>query len=246
MNFDFSKRRSARISSLTSDSESRTTKYVRKLQQNAPEKYQEYKEKKRKREEYIPVGLQSGQNKDEIRHKWAAAKRAQRIRKKQSKSGENLSKRPRIDGEGVSHNSLKRFKDLNEVERREYFRLKMASKRERRCHQKISAERAVDSRRKNMKKSPAAQLPSPPPLSTPQTSRATTPTTSRATTPTTSRATYFRKQKKVRDQMPSTPRSYAKRVKNLMQTSTNSQQKQMKQENYSVKYFYFLMCLCIV
>ena len=30
--------------------------------------------------------------------------------------------------------------------------------------------------------------------------------------------------------MPSTPRSYAKCVKNLMQTSTNSQQKQMKQE----------------
>ena len=96
-----------------------------------------------------------------------------------------------------------------------------------------------------MKKSPAAQLPSPPPLSTPQTSnenergsplstpttsRATTPTTSRATTSTTSRTTYFRKQKKVREQMPSTPRSYAKCVKNLMQTSTNSQQKQMKQE----------------
>ena len=90
----------------------------------------------------------------------------------------------------------------------------MASERERRCHQKISAKRAVDSRRKNMKKSPAAQLPSPPPLST----------------PTTSRATYFRKQKKVIEQMPSTPRSYAKCVKNLMQTSTNSQQKQMKQE----------------
>ena len=45
VNFDFFKRRSAHISSLTSDSESRTTKYVRKLQQNAPEKYQEYKEK---------------------------------------------------------------------------------------------------------------------------------------------------------------------------------------------------------
>ena len=212
VNFDFSKRRSARISSLTSDSESRTTKYVRKLQQNAPGKYQETKEKenKRKREEYIPVRLQSGQNKDEIRHKWAAAKRAQRIRKKQSKSEENPSKKPRIDGKGVSHNSLKRFKDLNEVEGREYFRLKMASKRERQCHQKMSSERAVDSRRKNMKKSPAAQLPSPSPLSTPQTSsenergsplstpttsRATTPTTSRATTPTPSRATYFRKQK---------------------------------------------------
>ena len=86
-----------------------------------------------------------------------------------------------------------------------------------------------------MKKSPAAQLPSPPPLSTPHTSseneRGSTPTTSRATTPTTSRATYFRKQKKVREQMPSTPRSYAKCIKNLMQTSTNSQQKQMKQEN---------------
>ena len=46
------------------------------------------------------------------------------------------SKRPRIDGEGVSHNSLKRFKDLNKVECREYFRLKMANKRERQCHQK--------------------------------------------------------------------------------------------------------------
>ena len=127
MSFDFFKRRSARISSLTSDPESRTTKYVRKLQQNAPEKYQEYKEKdkKRKREEYIPVGLQSGQNKDEIRHKWAAAKRAQRIRKKQSKSEENPSKRPRIDIEGVCHNSLKQFKDLNEVECREYFRMKI-------------------------------------------------------------------------------------------------------------------------
>ena len=138
MNFDFSKRRSARISSLTSDSESRTTNYGRKLQQNAPEKYQEYKEKekKRKRKEYIPVRLQSGQNKDEIRHKWAAANRAQRIRKKQSKSEENPSKRPRIDEERVSYNLLKRFKDLNEVERREYFRLKMASKREHRCHQK--------------------------------------------------------------------------------------------------------------
>ena len=236
MNLDFSKRRSARISSSTSDSESRSTKYVRKLQQNAPEKYQEYR-KKRKREEYIPIGLQSGQNKDEIRHKWAAAKRTQRIRKKQSKSEENPSKGPRIYGEEVSHNSLKRFKDLNEVECSEYFRLKMASKRERRCHQKISTERAVDSRRTNMKKSPTAQLPSPPPLSTPQTSSEnecgsplSTPTTSRATTPTTSRATYFRKQKKVREQMPSTPRSYAKCVKNLMQTSTNSQQKQMKQE----------------
>ena len=87
--------------------------------------------KKKKREEYIPVGLQSRQNKDEIRHKWVAAKRAQRIRKKQLKSDENPSKRPRIDGEGVSHNSLKRFKDLNEVECREHFRLKMASKRER-------------------------------------------------------------------------------------------------------------------
>ena len=49
VNFDFSKQRSARISSLTSDSESRTTKYVRKLQQNAPEKYQEYKEKEKRR-----------------------------------------------------------------------------------------------------------------------------------------------------------------------------------------------------
>ena len=97
----------------------------------------------------------------------------------------------------------------------------------------ISAERAVDSRRKNMKKSPAAQLPSPPPQTSSENERGSplsTPTTSRATTPTTSRTTYFRKQKKEREQMPSTPRSYAKCVKNLMQTSTNSQQKQMKQE----------------
>ena len=36
-------------------------------------------------------------------------------------------KRHRIDGEGISRNSLKRFKDLNEVERRVYFCLKMAS-----------------------------------------------------------------------------------------------------------------------
>ena len=70
--------------------------------------------------EYIPVGLQSGQNKDEIRHKWAAAKRAQIIRKKQLKSEGNPSKRARIDGEGVSNNSLKRFKDRNNVECREH------------------------------------------------------------------------------------------------------------------------------
>ena len=127
------------------------------------------KKKRRGKEKNIFVsGCKA--DKTKMRYDTSVAKRVQRIRKKQSKSEENPRKRPRIDGEGVSHNSLKQFKDLNEVERREYFRLKMASNRERRCHQKISAERAVDSRRKNMKKSPAAQLPSPPPLSTPQTS----------------------------------------------------------------------------
>ena len=94
---------------------------------------------------------------------------------------------------------------------------------------KISAESAVDSRRNNMKKSPVAQLPSPPPLSTPHRS-SENERGSPLSTPTTSRATYLRKQKKGREQMPSTPRSYAKCVKNLMQTSTNSQQKPMKQE----------------
>ena len=133
VNFDFSKRRSARISSLTPDSESHTTKYGRKLQQNAPEKYQEYKEK----EENIFL---SGCKADKTKMRYDTSGLLQRELRESGRNSRSLRK-IRVKGPEFMEKELATTCWRASKTWTRQSAMKMASKRERRCHKKILAER---------------------------------------------------------------------------------------------------------
>ena len=90
VNFDFSKRCSARISSLTSDSESHTTKYVRKLKQNAPENTKSTKKNKRRgKEKNIFL---SGCKADKTKMRYDTSGRLQRELRESGRNSRSLRK----------------------------------------------------------------------------------------------------------------------------------------------------------
>ena len=174
---------------------SRSAKYVEKLKETDRTKYEGHlkRDAKRQKSEYVNITQQSTDDQLAQRQKWAETKKKQRQLKMEKKS-EELEKLT----------SNKRFKDLNNEEKGEYYKLKRRASRNSKSRQKVVADQQKDRQRKRESRCGDAQVIPP-----------NEPFTG-STNESLSKATLWRKTRTVQDVMPKSPEQYAQVVDNLI------------------------------
>jgi len=175
---------------------SRSSAFNRKVRETFPERYEAFKKKDalRQKARYTPVEDLSARLKNERRLKWKLNKQSQR--KTQGAHQQKEQKRSRSPSE------KKKMKTMTLEEKREDARLRQQKCRANATRQKQARSRAVDRLRKKTASTVTTELAVP------------TPTTSLSC------ATVKRRITVVKQVLPSTPRSFAKVVSKVIESTT--------------------------